>query len=218
MNNPTFFSGGYYHIYNRGVEKRNVFTDTGDYSRFLETMDFYRKIPSPMKLSDFRRGTVKLKEIKTQPQTELVKILCYCLMPNHFHFLIQAKTETGISTFMRKTTNSYTRYFNTRHKRVGSLFQGVFKAKLIETNEYLLQLSKYIHRNPFPLDVWEGKSYPYSSYRNYLSGQQHAFCDIGFILSYFSDSNPTLSYKSFVEEADLENPNVFKYTIDHEDH
>lgn len=215
MVNPLFVSGSFYHIYNRGVEKRKTFMDRRDHLRFLETLDFYRKSPVPMKLSDFRRGVVKLKKIENQ--TEMVKIYCYCLMPNHFHLLVQQLTDGGISEFMRKMADSYTRYFNTKHKRVGSLFQGVFKAKLIETEEYLLHLSKYIHRNSFPLDEWERRFYPYSSYRYYLSGEQHPFCDTDFISSYFSKTNPKLTYQSFVEETEVDAPVLFSLLIDADD-
>lgn len=215
MVNPPFANGSFYHIYNRGVEKRKTFMGKRDYMRFLETLDFYRRTPVPMKLSDFRRGVIKLKKLENQ--TELVKIYCYCLMPNHFHLLVQQLSDGGISEFLRKVADSYTRYFNTKYERVGSLFQGKFKAKLIETDEYLLQLSKYIHRNSFPLPMWERRFYPYSSYPYYLSGEVHLFCNTEFILSYFSKSNPQLSYQSFVEETEVEDPAVFDLLIDTND-
>ncbi|MDD5147276.1 MAG: transposase [Candidatus Daviesbacteria bacterium] len=215
MVNPSFTSGSFYHIYNRGVEKRKIFMDKWDYLRFLETLDFYRKSPVPMKLSDYRRGIIKLKKIENQ--AELIQIFCYILMPNHFHLLIQQLIDGGISGFMRKIADSYTRYFNTKYERVGSLFQGVFKMKLVETDEYLLQLSKYIHRNSFPLDEWEGKVYPYSSYPYYLSGEPHPFCETSFISSYFSKTNPNLSYQSFVEETGIGDPALFDLLIDADD-
>ena len=199
MINPPFFNSGYYHIYNRGVEKRSIFMNEWDYSRFMETLDFYRKNPQPQKLSDFRRGLVRLKEVKNQK--ELIKIFAYCLMPNHFHLLTQQLVDGGITTFVSNLANSYTRYFNTKHERIGALFQGAFKAKLVNSDEYLLQLSKYIHRNPDSLPQWKNKIYPYSSYHYYLSSERNSFCDPSFILSYFSTANPKLKYKSFVEEA-----------------
>lgn len=216
MINPPLASGSCYHIYNRGVEKRKIFMDRWDYLRFLETLDFYRKSPLPMKLSDFRRGAIQFKKIENQ--SEIIKILCYCLMPNHFHLLVQQLEDGGISKFMRKLSDSYTRFFNTKYERVGSLFQGKFKAKIVETDEYLLQLSKYIHRNPFPLPMWEGRVYPYSSYVYYLSTEQHPFCDTEFILSYFSKTNVNLSYKSFVEEFGIEDPAIYSLMVDPDDH
>lgn len=212
MINPLFADGYFYHIYNRGVEKRKIFMDRWDYFRFLETLDFYRKSPIPMKLSDFRRGAIKLKKIDNQK--ELTRIYCYCLMPNHFHLLIQQLADGGVSEFLRKLADSYTKYFNTKHNRVGSLFQGKFKARFIENDEYLLQVSKYIHRNSFPLPMWEHGDYPYSSYPYYLSGEIHDFCNTDFILSYFSKTNPNLTYQSFVEETAVDDPALSSLLID----
>lgn len=215
MINPPLFNSGYYHIYNRGVEKRKVFMDSWDYLRFLETMDFYHKTPQPAKLSDFRRGLIRFKY--NGNQKELTKIFAYCLMPNHFHLLIQQSMDGGITNFISNLTNSYTRYFNTKYKRVGSLFQGPFKAKLVATDEYLLQLSKYIHRNSDSLLQWKNKTYPYSSYHYYLSSERNSFCDPEFILSYFSTANPKLSYKSFVEENNFADDSKFSTLLIEED-
>ena len=214
MGNPTFATGCYYHIYNRGVEKREIFIDWRDYNRFLQTLDYYRIFPLQMKLSDFKRGAIKLKKIENQK--EIIRIFCYCLMPNHFHFLVQQLEENGISRFLRLLSDSYTKYFNTKYKRVGPLFQGTFKARLIETDEYLLQLSKYIHRNPFPHSKRAFRSYPHSSYGYFLSGAEHPFCDTKFILSYFSTTYQDLGYQVFVERAEMDDPLLFNMLIDKE--
>lgn len=216
MVNPPFATGHFYHIYNRGVEKRDVFLTSSDYKRFLQTINYYRLSPQPVKFSDYKRSVKRF--LKTEEPNEAVKIYCYCLMPNHFHLLIQQTDEFGITQFMRKISDSYTKYFNTKYKRVGPLFQGAFKAKLIESEEYLLQLSKYIHRNSFPLKMWEAKVYPYSSYSYYLSGEVHEFCEINFIRSFFRKNNSGLDYKSFVEELEIEDPEVFKLAIDVDDY
>lgn len=210
--NPPFVTNSYYHIYNRGVEKRNIFIGKRDYQQFLLGMDFYRKNPLPAKLSDFKRGIEKIKKVENQ--IDLVQIFSYCLMPNHFHFLLKQNTDGGITHFLRKFANSYTRYFNTKYDRIGPLFQGTFKAKLIENDAYLLQVSKYIHRNPLKLNNNSLGSYPYSSYKYYLSQDKHLFCNTEFILSYFSNTNPNLSYQSFVEEAEVESPFIYNLLID----
>src|SRR3989338_4038652 len=130
MHDHSFTNGNYYHIYNRGVEKRNIFMGRRDYQQFLLTMDFYHKNPLPAKLSDFKRGIEKAKKIENQ--IDLVGIYSYCLMPNHFHILLKQNVDGGITKFLRKFANSYTSYFNTKYDRIGPLFQGTFKAKLIE--------------------------------------------------------------------------------------
>lgn len=212
MFNPSFANNNYYHIYNRGVEKRNIFNGKRDYQQFLLGMNFYRKTPLPAKLSDFKRGIEKAKKI--EDQIDLVEIYSYCLMPNHFHLLLKQNIDSGITHFIRKFANSYTRYFNTKYDRIGPLFQGTFKAKLIDNDEYLLQVSKYIHRNPLKLSNNKLHSYPYSSYGNYLSQDKHPFCNTEFILSYFSKTIPNLSYQSFVEETEIENPKIYSLLID----
>jgi len=215
--NPPFVTGLYYHIYNRGVEKREIFSNKWDYSRFMETLNFYRKLPLPMKLSDFRRNKIRKKEVVNQKN--IIKTLCYCLMPNHFHLLIQQVEENGISTFLRKITDSYTKYFNTKHERIGPLFQGSFKAKFIENDEYLLQVSKYIHRNPLSLAMWKNnvRAYPYSSYDLYALNKQDDFCNTDFISSYFAQTNPKLDYQKFVKEQEIEDLRLYPLFIDPEE-
>lgn len=202
MNSPLI-SGSYYHIFNRGVEKRTVFQSSSDYQRFLQTLDYYRFYPTKLKLSTFLNLNEPPlnKNLKQQP---LVRILCFCLMSNHFHLLIQQLEENGISEFMRRVLDSYTRYFNTKNERVGSLFQGKFKAKIVEKDEYLLYLTKYIHRNPMTLPKWKHyiQEYGFSSYPGYLNKDQNfPFCEPEEILGYFG-KNKTNSYKSFVEESE----------------
>lgn len=200
MNSPLI-NNNFYHVFNRGVEKRNIFQSADDYHRFLETINFYRYYPTPRKLSTHLKFNFPPipRNFKQKP---LVKILCFCLMPNHFHLLVQQLEDNGISEFVRRTADSFTRYFNTKYDRIGALFQGKFKAKLVESDEYLLQLSKYIHRNPLTLPMWNKRlsDYKFSSYVNYLDERERKdFCETEFILKYFNNSNRNLSYQSFVE-------------------
>lgn len=203
--NSSLVNGSYYHVFNRGVEKRTIFTSSSEYYRFLATLDFYRFFPTPRKLSTHLRFNSDLPK-QSVDQKEIVKLLSFCLMPNHFHLLIQQLESGGTSEFIRRITDSYTRYFNVKHNRVGSLFQGKFKAKIVESDEYLLQLSKYIHRNPVTLPMWNIKSldqYTFSSYPGYLNSKRNfQFCSTNTISYYFSQNNNSLSYQSFVEESD----------------
>ena len=202
MNSPLV-NGAFYHVFNRGVEKRTVFEATNDYQRFLITLDFYRLLPTPRKLSThlaFKQPPIP----RDFEQKALVKILAFCLMPNHFHLLIQQLEDGGISEFIRRIIDSYTRYFNTKYERVGALFQGKFKAKVVENDKYMLGLSKYIHRNPLKLLQWENhpSEYAFSSYPGYLDVKRKlAFCDTEIISSYFNTSKKD-SYRNFVEETD----------------
>lgn len=141
-----FVPGEYYHIYNRGVEKREVFMDTADHRRFLE-------------LAYLCNGTepVVLKLIPEHERFQknvgehLISISAFALMPNHFHLLVQEKQEGGVTQFMRKLTTGYTMYFNTRYERVGPLFQGIFKSAHVGDDEYMRHLLMYIHTNPIKI-------------------------------------------------------------------
>lgn len=199
--NPYFASGSLYHVYNRGVEKRTIFKSPKDYLRFMETVNFYKFYPSPRKLSTHIKFNYPPIP-KQLNQKQLIQIICFCLMPNHFHLLIQQLEDSGISEFVRRLLDSFTRYFNVKYERIGPLFQGPFKAKLVDSDEYLLQLTKYIHRNPLKLAGWSKNldEYTFSSYPGYLNRKRnYEFCDPEFVLDYFGKAKEK-SYKAFVEE------------------
>ena len=142
----TFAEGEYYHIYNRGVEKRDIFMSGDDYRRFQRLLylangskPFVYKLVQRMPLDKIDVGD------------KLVAIGAYCMMPNHFHILAKEVTEGGISAFMEKLTTGYSKYFNKKHERVGTLFQDRFKAEHVDNDEYLKYLYSYIHLNPVKL-------------------------------------------------------------------
>ncbi len=181
-----------YHIYNRGVDKRTTFLDKRDYRRFIESIDYYRMKTPPVRFSLKDRPSLTTK---THQDSPLVTLLSFCIMPNHFHLLVRQIEEKGVTNFISKLSNSYTRYFNTRHKRVGPLFQGSFKAVRIEDDEQLLHVSRYIHLNPLVGYLTKDlKTYPYSSYKEYLD-MQKGFCEKKDILGYFRSP---AHYETFV--------------------
>lgn len=185
-----FFDDGYYHIYNRGSEKRIIFTSPRTYENFL-------------------------KRVADNAAKYNVDILIYCLMPNHFHLLVRQNPNGSIVKMISAVQLGFAKYFNVRYQRVGPLFQGRFKAKTIETDNYLLQLSAYIHRNPVPYqpaikitpeiaaqNQKQLLQYPYSSYSSYLYGNKNKTLKVNteIILSYFSQTKPKFSYQEFVEK------------------
>ena len=126
---------------------------------------------------------------------KLVDIICYCLMPNHFHFLLKQNQDGGISEFIRNTINSYTKFINIKFDRVGPLFQGMFKAIHIDNDEYLTHLSRYIHLNPINnFLIKDINSYEWSSYREYVY-EENIYCEKKIILDQFSKEN---RYEKFV--------------------
>ena len=145
MRKTKFVVGEYYHVYNRGTDKRNVFTDEKDLLRFWESLfdvNQTEPIGSVYEYSFEKKINGVNKKIKP-----LVEFAAYCLNPNHYHFLITPLQEKGVEKFMQRLGNGYTKYFNNRYKRDGVLFQGKFKSKHIDSNEYLLHLSVYINEN-----------------------------------------------------------------------
>ena len=152
----VYSEAGYYHIYNRGVEKRTIFADQLDYGVFLRYLKEYLLPKDEEGLrNQFSKSGISYKEKDTILRmlrmnnffSEII-LIAYCLMPNHFHFLIKQKSAGSIDKFMNSLCTRYTMFFNKKHKRVGSLYQDVYKAVLIESDERLLYLTSYIHRNP----------------------------------------------------------------------
>jgi len=179
---PNFITDEIYHIYNRGVEKREVFLNEKDYLRFIHGMCEFNNIAPALNLS-YRL----LKSDFNRDKKPFVEILYFCLMPNHYHILLRQLIDTGITEFMRKIGTGYTNYFNTKNSRVGPLFQGKFKAIHISKEAHLLYLPHYIHLNPLDLVMPEWreqrirdtqkalkflKSYRWSSYLDYI-GQKN---------------------------------------------
>ena len=168
----------YYHIYNRGVEKRDIFLNDGDKDRFIRLL-YLANSAKPFvfrEIKDLQFSQIKRGELRTA-------IGAYCLMPNHFHLLVRETTEGGISAFMEKLSTGYSMYFNKKYKRVGPLFQSRFQARHVDDDNYLKYLFAYIHLNPVKLiypdwkekgiaDLQKAKEYlskyPYSSYHDFL--------------------------------------------------
>ncbi|MEI6690773.1 MAG: transposase [bacterium] len=166
--------GGFYHIYNRGVEKREIFVDSQDYHKFIGYLKMYLSPPDPQGLTlRDDSGHSICPSHQNNNFNEEISLLAYCLMPNHFHLLIKQNTERGMADFMHSIITKYVMYFNRRYQRVGGLFQGRYKTVRIESENQFIGISKYIHSNPLPdhpsgSDLEGLCDYKYSSYGNYL--------------------------------------------------
>lgn len=174
-----FAEGEYYHIYNRGTNKMEIFNDSLDYKAFMERL-YVLNGNLKTKFSDIRPGSTWTID----KEGDLVDIIAWVLMPNHFHLLIRTKNDTGLSNFMQKLGTSFSMYYNKKHDRTGRLFEGTFKAKHITEDNYLKYLYSYIHLNPLKLidKNWKEnttenldekveflKKYKYSSLLDYLN-------------------------------------------------
>lgn len=199
-----YYENGIYHIYNRGVEKRNIFLDRDDYLTFLHLLktallplELLPKTQEGASWSLLQGPTLRWTVIKPRKNfSELIHLFCYVLMPNHFHFLLKQTQLTSMTEFIRSICTTYSMYFNKKYKRVGPLFQGKFKAIDVQEDNYLLWLSRYIHRNPNDF-----QNYQYSSYADYLGKIHTAWIDKTVILDYFETNLKTTekNYQSFVE-------------------
>jgi putative transposase len=153
MDRLTFANHEIYHIYNRGVEKRTTFLDSKDYFRFIHNLYEFNDHNSAF--NSGRRFLVvrneNLLKVFKKPRKQLVEILCFVAMPNHYHLLLRQVEDEGITEFMRKIGTGYTNYFNLKYQRVGPLFQGKFKAVHVKKEAHLQYLPHYIHLNPLDL-------------------------------------------------------------------
>lgn len=203
MKKPQFIKRQYYHIYNRGVEKINIFKSKYDVQRFLQSMEEFNTV-EPIGSIYENRFNKKYKKKKLGSPTpkskeRLVEFVAYCLNPNHYHFIITPLIENGVQKFMHKLATGYTNYFNERYKRSGSLFQGGYKAVYIDSDGYLKHLSVYVNLNykvhklgsPTP-KLWM------SSWDEYICKSKTNFCKKDIVLGQFKNIK---SYKEFAESS-----------------
>lgn len=197
-------TGEVYHVMNRGIAGRPIFLRAKDYQRFLAIMRYYNFVKPLVKYSmaiNFSRNDRDQLFSKINQSAELwVEVIAYCLMPNHFHLLLKQKRDGGVSKYIGQISNSHTRYINTLKNRVGPLLQGKFKAIRVETDEQLLQVSRYIHLNPYTGYVVKNlnqlASYPYSSLKCYLDKKvEDDICDPKIVLDLFSGRK---AYQKFI--------------------
>jgi len=190
----VYLENTYYHIYNRGIEGRDIFRKNEDYKAFLSFIKRYLT-------------TASQNEVRPRWKIDLPKKILlagYCLMPNHLHLLVKQTTKDGMTLFMRALMDSYVRYFNQKYKRYGSLFQGKFRAIHVDREEYLLHLSRYIHLNPLDLEGMTTKDLEnyYCSYGEYIGKRKTSWVRHEEILDFFSSKLKNMgsysSYRDFV--------------------
>ncbi len=226
MRKTEFANDEYYHIYNRGVDKREVFCEEKDYLRFLIRMKEFNNNSSDSqrdyekRKSEKNRQNLKLGFGYPKPSfrfldmLKLVDIICYCLNSNHYHFILKQLMNNGISKFMHKLDLGYAKYFNIKYDRSGSLFQGSFKAKHIDTNEYLLWLSGYVNGNAEIHKIAQAENYKWCSYRDYLNKRQGTLCNKEIILSQFKNTEEYRKYVGMVIQESSKRKDMEEYFIE----
>lgn len=204
-----YMEGGYYHVYNRGVEGREIFSDEQDYKTFLYTLKRYLEPYSGEIREGFKKDRPSILTHKQQMSLDgEVTLLAYCLMPNHFHLLVKQQIRDGITKLVRRVCTNYAMYFNRKYERKGVLFESVYKAVSINSDEQLINLSRYIHLNPVNVvkrryglvETVVGskpEEYSYSSYRKYLGLEQATWVKPGEILGMMKGT----AYWEFVQRS-----------------
>ena len=185
-------NSGIYHIFNRSIANLTIFNNDQEYARIKETSLFYQYNEPPNKYSRYLKIASRQENpeehtfhVDLGPQGRIVRIIAYCFMPTHYHFILKQIEDRGIEKFIGNIQNSYSRYFNTKHDRRGPLWEGRFKNVLVETDEQLLHLTRFLHLNPTSSSLVKhpGK-WQYSSYLEYvLPDMNEKSCDFSQDLS-----------------------------------
>jgi len=228
MKRVGFENGSFYHVYNRGVDKRRIFMDDQDYSYFLYELGEFNKPAHSTNL--IRTLNKNVKGPTSHINGEYADVCCYVLMPNHYHLILRQLKDNGISKLIQKLGTGYTMFFNKKYERKGVLFEGKYKVKPVDSDEYLMHLSRYLHLNPVSLidPQWKNKgikawkktndfikNYRWSSYSAYISSENdnvkgptshREILSKDFIMDYFKNSSD--KYEKFIsswtqEDKDL---------------
>lgn len=191
-----------YHVFNRSIAHQPIFSDIRDYQRLLSTIDFYRFASPNLRFSFYNRLPIEerrkfIEDLRKKGQ-KLISIYAFCLMPNHFHILLKELKEGGIQKFTGTIQNSYAKYFNVKRKRAGSLFQEMFKANRVETDEQFLHVARYIHLNPYSSfiikNISELEKYMWSSLPVYLDKTDLGFLDTQFLKGFYHSKEKIKSF------------------------
>jgi putative transposase len=200
---------GVYHVYNRGVEKRDIFLDSNDYKYFLYLLKYYLTPEMEEDQTVSRQGETLPRDRGKPKFCEEIGLIAYCLMPNHFHLVIKQANKDSMSRFMKSLSTNYSMYFNRTYDRVGTLFQGPYKAVLVVEDNYLMHLVRYVHLNPVvkklagSLPAKEAGGWEWSSHGDYLGSRKSKWLSPDLVLSYFNEIGPLKRdrYIDFINSA-----------------
>jgi putative transposase len=210
MRKTEFAIGEFYHIFNRGVDKRKIFQDESDFRRFWQSLILLNDERSGLMLSwrNCKRDRPSI-DFKTFAQQEsgsdrkpLVDIISYCLNSNHFHFILKQSADDGIRKFMHKVGTSYANYFNERYDRTGALFEGRFKSIHVKNDSRLLYLSAYVNCNSEVHGIAKAIDYKWCSFSEYVGKKGETICSKKIILEQFHSRKDYREYaREVVKEA-----------------
>jgi len=218
IRNITFTNGEYYHVFNRGVDKRDIFNTKAQQYFFFRRL-FLLNSTNTSKLIANQRSKRKDKEIIANGE-RLVSIVAYCLLPNHFHLLLRQNVDNGISQFMQRLGTSYTKFFNQEENRSGSLFQGKFKAMHLSGDFVLPALSAYVNLNFKHHKIDPKNQLVKTSLFEYFDEELgDRICSQTEIKSIIVVSGGLIEYKKMIKNASIsfaDNKNIFLSSSDFE--
>ena len=221
MRKFRFQAGEYYHVYNRGVEARNIFIDNFDYLRFLRSMREFNNIEIIGSL--YELDYIKRKEEKEtlsvqldtkSPKGRLIEIVSYSLISNHYHFILKQLSDRGIEKYMHKLNMGYTKYFNQKYFHSGVLFKGTYKAIHVNDYGYLLKLLVYVNCNYEIHNLGKSKNWPWASYLDSVGMRNGNLCNLEIIREEFGEP---VNFKPFCKEIIPEiktNKLISKYLLE----
>lgn len=190
-----------YHIYNRGVNRRKIFFCNDDYATYLRYLKQYL-LPKNVLFKELLDEGASPREITRVMSISnfayKINLQSYCLMPNHIHLLVEQTESKTISKFMKSLHTRYSMYINTKYKRIGGLFQDIYKARSIEDNRDLLNVSLYIHRNPIKLTPYL-ETYKWSSLKFFCTNQEISWVKKEKVTKAFQDSLLQKQYSNYKE-------------------
>jgi putative transposase len=181
MRKNPLASNEVYHVFTKSIDNFITFKDESDFTRAIETIKFYRYGKVPISFSTYlKTKNKKIFSLKYELDinNSVVEIIAYCIMPTHLHLILKQLVDNGISIFIKNVLDSYTRYFNNKYSRRGTLWQSRFKSVYVESNEQLLHLTRYIHLNPTTAGLVKNpEDWTYSSYLEYLNKSNNKICN-----------------------------------------
>lgn len=213
MRRVPLVTGNVYHVFNRSISKFVIFNDNLEFLRFLSAILYYQREKPGAEFSKFinlsdSKMSLFGKDDFLKNKTKMIEIIAYCLMPTHFHLVLEQLVDGGISKFLNNVQNSYSRYFNIKHNRKGPLWESRFKDVLVDSDEQLLHLTRYLHLNPVKaMLVKKPEDWQMSSYREYLLQiePKHKVCDYNKLLAIEPASYQEFTNDHHSYQADLRN-------------
>ena len=216
----VFANSEVYHIFSRGHGNQQIFRDNKDYQRIVESLVFYLYSDPPLRYSHFKRLSNERKQKVFEDfdnQNTNMDVIAYCFLPTHYHLLVRQTKDSGVQNTVRKFQNSYAKYFNTKYKLKGLVFQSPFKAAHLENDYQIVQISRYIHLKPKIAVVTQKDkvdTYEWSSLSEYIKPDENSMLSPDVILNSFA--NPQ-EYKNFIlneEDYQREIKKVKSVTLD----